>query len=177
MDTLIAYAIYGLVFVAAFHFVYEAIILPSARLKHRFRLFALRDRLRTLKAENPRIDDEAFHALDDAISWQMDHLHRLTISFMRKVGRLYESNPAFRDHVAERLAILDRCQLTEFKDIRKDLGDYFTQALTINAGAWFVYLVPIALCVVCLDKIKEKVRKTTALTNEELDNVDDLSMA
>ena len=47
------YIFFALVLVALYHFILEAILAPSARLKLRFELLALRDTLRNLKIPTP----------------------------------------------------------------------------------------------------------------------------
>ncbi len=165
MKTLIVIAFY----LAAFHLIYETILLPSFRHALRFRLFSIRDRLRMLKFEHGhQLDAEVFGYVDESVTWQMNSQHRMTLSLLIDLPKITEE---FRKDVDERLALMSRCQLPEFVQIRKDASETLMIAFVANFGAWFIYIVPIAFLVAFFGMIKEAMKKLLVMPERDLNKV------
>lgn len=159
-------------FVAVWHLVYEAILLPSKRQDIRFQLFALRDRLRNFKSEHPKqCGDDTFHMLDDSMSWYMDNLHKLTFSFLHETHRKLDTDDGFKTKVERRTRVLEQCELSEYKDIRARANHLLMETFIVNAGGWFIYLVPIALGLVVKDKIVATIKAVAGLSSHDLDRM------
>jgi hypothetical protein len=155
---------------AVVHFAYEAILVPSFRQAQRFRLFALRDQLRTLKSENPGMDNSAFHALDDSLSWQLDNQHRLTPYMMAIVDHQYTSDKDFRDNIEKRMRILEKCQIDDFIRIRRAASRQFLGSVIINSGVWLICLVPLVMGVVWINSLRKRASRMIALPKRELEH-------
>ncbi|MBI5770894.1 MAG: hypothetical protein HZA93_24160 [Verrucomicrobia bacterium] len=169
MPTVISWLVVVLALACAWHFIYEAIVLPSLLQHTRFKLFALRDRLRALKAESPvQCADEPFHLLDNSLSWRMDNLPRLTIVYAQRLHRRIERDAALREQLESRARLLESCQLPEFVEIWKESNVLTTHALGINSGGWFIYLLPIAYVMAIWDGIQRLVRSVNVIPEEEL---------
>jgi hypothetical protein len=165
MKTLFVVAFY----LAAFHVIYEMILAPSFRHILRFRLFAIRDRLRMLKFEHGhQLDAEVFGYVDESVTWQMNNQHRMNLSLLIDLPKIAEE---LRKDVDERLALMSRCQLPEFVQIRRDASKALMMAFVTNFGAWFIYIIPIALLVGCYDMIKEVVKKLLVMPERDLNKV------
>jgi hypothetical protein len=165
MKTLIVIAF----FLAAFHVIYEMILLPSFRQALRFRLFAIRDRLRTLKFEHGhQLDAEVFGYVDEALTWQMNNQHRMALSLLVDLPRLREQ---LRKDVETRLALMSRCQLPEFVQIRKDAGETLMMTFVANSGAWFIYIVPLALLAASYNVLKETLKKLLVIPERDLNKI------
>lgn len=146
----------ALVALALWHFVYEGIFLPSARFRLRFKLFALRDRLRNLKADNPRqCGPAAFDILDESLNWQIEHQYQLTISLLRGANRRYYSDSSFAKQVNDRVARLNECQLPEYIEIRRLAGGLFQEAAFLNSGSWLIFAIPVAVGLAFATKMAE----------------------
>ena len=142
-----------LIFLAAFHFVYEAIIVPSARLALRFKLFALRDQLRNLKiVHGDRLDGEVFEYLQGSINNTIRILHRIDIATILRLDRTLNKNTGLRRQVEKRTEVLhtqlENCPIEEARKIHKKNVSIFLQALLINNGGLFLYILPFVLVVV-----------------------------
>ena len=129
--------------VALYHFVYESIVAPSLRLKLRFDLFVLRDRVRSLKIENPEgFQDKHFHYLQDSINTLLALLARFDFATLSRIETEIKRDPAMQKRAEERSRILDDCQLEEARKIRHQTLRLASVALALNSGGWFVYIVP-----------------------------------
>jgi hypothetical protein len=128
---------------ALWHFIYEAILAPSQRLKLRFDLFILRDRVRELKIENPHaFRDKHFHYLQDSINTLVALLARFDIATMERIESEMRKNPELQKCSEERIRTLDDCTLEEAKKIRYQTLRLAFVALALNSGGWFLYVVP-----------------------------------
>jgi hypothetical protein len=124
--------------------VYESILAPSERLKLRFELFELRDRLRALKVEHSEyLEDRHFHYLQDSLNSLICLLGRFDLATLSRIEVEIQRDPALRRRSEIRAAILDDCQFDELRAIRKTSVRIAAKALLINSGGWFVSIVPI----------------------------------
>jgi hypothetical protein len=138
------YLFVSLIVFALYHFVYESILAPSERLKLRFELFELRDRLRSLKIEYSEcLEDRHFHYLQDSLNNLICLLTRFDMATLSQIELEIQRDPELRRRSEVRSATLDDCQLEEMKTIREASFRIATKALLINSGGWFVYVVPI----------------------------------
>jgi hypothetical protein len=140
---------------ALYHFVYEAIVAPSIRLHLRNKLFVLRDEIRGLKASgNLEVEDgQAFWYVHDGINYFLDRLPSLTLASRSAVEAAYRNNQELRQLVAERKALLERCANPQIKDIFERTALVVEEAFIVNAGGWFVYLVPLAVLLFTIGRL------------------------
>jgi len=150
------------------NFVYCGIILPSVRLHFRFRLFAIRDRLRTLAAVPGAIDKEQFDLLHDLVNGSISVIPFLDLQAMSTWETRIKFDRALRERIDSRLRRLDKCKHPEFQDIRRINTRVLTLALFANTGPWFFYLVPFALVVIFVGKLKRFVRDMACIRESEL---------
>ena len=137
------YFLVTLLVIVLFHFVYESLLAPSLRLRLRFDLFVLRDRVRNLKIDNPKeFQDKHFHHLQDSINTLIALLARFDIATLSRIEAEMKSDPALKRRADERSRILDDCQLEEARKIRHQTLRLASVALALNSGGWFVYIVP-----------------------------------
>jgi hypothetical protein len=129
---------------ALYHFVYESILAPSERLKLRFELFELRDRLRALKIEHSEyLEDRHFDYLQDSLNSLICLLARFDMATLSYIELEIQRDPELRRRLEIRTAILDDCQFDELRGIRRASVRIAAKALLINSGGWFVSVVPI----------------------------------
>ena len=107
-------------FMALAHFIYESILAPSWRLSLRFKLFALRDEVRALKAEcRNLLNDEHYACLQDSINTMITMLYRYDVAAIAAAEFRYRSDPEFRRRVEARSTILDACDVPQAQSIRR----------------------------------------------------------
>ena len=129
------------------------------RLNARFKLFTLRDELRSLKLEQAsRLDDELFARLDSTMNTLLDRLSSITISAIAEVDRAAEKDAAFRKYVAERDLAIKSCGIPRIISIDDECQQIFMTVFLANAGGWIVYVIPIALFATLYQKISTGIK-------------------
>ncbi len=165
-----------LVSLAVMHFIYESIVLPSIRLSLRFKLFALRDQLRTLLMRNEDAG-EVFRIQQSAINNSIKMLSRADPATLAKFEQQLREDEAMRNRVERRMKLVDEYASEEFQTIVKETRRAFRSAFVANMGAWFIYIVPIAVVFMCLDHLKGVARKVLSIPEGELEKVFEVDAA
>jgi hypothetical protein len=137
------YLLVMLLVVALYHFIYESILAPSMRLKLRFELFVLRDRVRKLKIENSEyFKDKHFHYLQDSLNNLIALLARFDCATLVRIESEMKRHPELRKRAEERSRTLDDCDLEEVRVIRYESLKLASTALVVNSGGWLIYILP-----------------------------------
>lgn len=161
------YLILLVLFVATFHFVYEAIVAPSLRLKLRNKLFSLRDELRSLKiAGISKEDEQAFWLVHEGINAYINRLPNLTVYGRHKAMAAYREDAELRARVEKRLEVLNNCRNQTITNVLERVALVVEEAFLVNMGGTFVYIVPAALVAVTLGSLK-RLAKSLVLTPEK----------
>lgn len=135
-----------LICLAAFHFIYQDVVLPTIHVRLRNKFFGLRDDLRMLKISgDPAAEEAAYPIIEEGINNFINELPSLTLSFHAELHALRNRDPELRARVKQRVAVLRDIQCEKLKKIFEDSNNVLTEAYLANMGGWFVYLVPIAL--------------------------------
>lgn len=181
------YFIFLLIVLAGYHFVYESILAPSSRLALRIELLALRDRLGNLRMEHAgEFEDRHFQPLQDSINTLIVLLPRFGISTLVCVESEIKRNPELRRLAEARTLILDDCRFEDARQVRRASLEIASRALAINAGGWFVYVVPGMLVVAtylaahfgvsrCIASILGRIKAVLSLPQSEIEKVQRLS--
>jgi hypothetical protein len=141
--------------IAAFHCIYEGILLPSIRMNLRNRLFELRDELRSIKIGDSidTCDNEAFNLVHDGLNNYLNRLHLVNISLQHRVSRLHREDAEFRAQVDRRRDLMEEAHNHRVKKIAESANTVIMGAFLANSGAWFIYVVPIAFCLFTINKV------------------------
>lgn len=141
---MIAWLIIAVTVLAVVHFVYEAILLPSFRQDIRYRLFALRDQLRSLMAdERDGLEPEAFRYMQESLNIKLAFLHRVDIRLIYYANRMFEKNDALASRVKKRESEIANYQHEEFQAIRKKALILFGVAFILNSLGFIVMCLPV----------------------------------
>ncbi len=166
------YLLYFLIIIVFYHFIYEGILAPSLRLKLRFDLFKIRDRLRNLKHEDSDVcSDEVFAYLQDSINNGLRMLHKTDLIRLVSIDAKIEKNPVLQKQIQRRREALCAVIDPDVQECMKDLNYVARTALLVNSGGWYIYLVPIALIWSAFDRIKEEVRELLAMPEAQFEKV------
>lgn len=159
-------------FLALAHFIYESILAPSWRLNLRFRLFALRDEVRALKADcQVLLDDEHYAYLQDSINTMIAMLHRYDVAAVAAAEVRYRRDPLFRKRLDLRAAVLDDCDIPQVESIRLRSVELMTRAIAVNSGMLCAPLYPFVLMGIGFSTLQKRLRKLAVLSGPELDRV------
>jgi len=162
-----AYLLLTLIILSMVVFIYESVLLPSIRLRMRFELFALRDRLRLLKIEKPdELDDTTFKYGQESLNMLLGFLHRYDIASFVKAAFYLKQNPSLFKRIQKRREIIENCPSKEFQEIHTQSVKIGIVTATANSFFLFVLLfilvLPILLLIKGLTYIKSQVKDNAA---------------
>jgi len=146
---MIAFLIIVLFTLALFHWAYESAIAPSFRLGARYKLFALRDELRHFSSQKEiQLDESAIRVLEESINSSIEYMSEINVSLARAFHKRCSVDPSFRKRIERRYSLIESYRDPEFQALRQRYEYIFGEITMINAGGWFIYIVPIAVGVV-----------------------------
>jgi len=161
-----------LIIIAVYHLLWESAILPTHRLYLRNKLFKLRDEIRELKQQGiSEKDKAALKLLHQSVNFYTTRLHQLTMGLQITLEQEYKEDPKFRERVAKKSEILKSADNKAVLKIYNEANDILENAYLMNAGGWFVYLIPIALMLFPIQKIKELIESLLAISPHEADRI------
>jgi len=141
---------------ALFHFIYEGIWAPTARMELRNDLFSLRDELRKLRISgDAKCSKEAFEIAHDGINQYINRLHWVTISFERTYSRAMKKRD-FRDVVKRRTRILGAAENEQLRLIAHRANGVIENAYFANAGGWLPYVLTLALIAFLVSGVRSR---------------------
>lgn len=164
MTTVIAVVLLLMLFLAIIHFVYESILLPSIRLRLRFRMFALRDDLRSLACEKTdELDSKVYEQMQDSINTALAFLYRIDVRSIYEVAQLLKSDTSLKERAGKRAHEIENYPMEELQNIRRKCLTVFALALFANSAIFFLYLgiplILIAFIMFIFNRLNEVVAK------------------
>ncbi|MFJ5392762.1 MULTISPECIES: hypothetical protein [Pectobacterium] len=145
MLTVLIYVLLGL---AAAHYVYERIILPSIRLHYRNKLFELRDAVRDeIIANKSELDKQAANLVHDALNNAINRLHMMTLQNRIRAQRNLNANPALRAQINREIELFKKCDNKEINRTINNSADILRNVLFFNNLMMLIYLSPILLAI------------------------------
>ena len=160
MMTYIVYLIFTAFFLAILHFVVEGIAAPAARWHYRLEVFALRDKLRMLRLSEPEnISPEAFEALESGVNNTISLIKVFDFWFAMKTRSHLQSNPDLEKRIERRYRAAEECTNEEFHEIAGRLNVILTTIMMWNSAGWFIYIIPLAICLALMEQTARWIRK------------------
>jgi hypothetical protein len=153
-------------------FVYSGIIAPSLRLHLRYRLFSIRDRIRALMhAGDIEISPEQFELLHGGVNNALNIISSIDFRTLAYMEAELKRDEALRKRIEKRMAVLDACSSVEFRQLRQEAADCVRNAFLVNVGTWFLYLVPIAIAAICINKLRLIVMDLSCIPEREFNRL------
>ena len=163
------FLIYALVIVTVWHFLWEAILAPSFRLRLRYELFCLRDELRWLYHRKPAsADKEVFRYLQGSVNSVIRLLPGIDFSLRFMVERAIAKDEQLRKQIEERRKWIDACGDREVRQLEGRIERAARRAFIVNTGGWLIYTAPLAIALLCFDAVTRFVRDPLLLPESEL---------
>lgn len=135
-----------LIVLGLFHFIYECIALPHIHTEIRFKLFALRDRLRRLKYRYPdACDDQAFMLLQESLNTSILVTPVASLLLLYHVSKLLRQRPELKNKISDRRQELDACNNRLVKKIRDKQFALFLWSIFANVGGLALFILPLSL--------------------------------
>lgn len=140
---------------AIYHLVMDSIIFPSCRFEIRYKLFALRDRLREMKlVDESKIDDQTFSFVDGSLSTALQMLPYINLTFLFALKNHVEKNSQLKKEIEGRATMIASCEVKEVKEITKKRDKLVLLGLVANIGGWLIYILPIILLTIVLAELR-----------------------
>ena len=165
---MIAFLIIVLFTLALFHWAYESAIAPSFRLGARYKLFALRDELRHFSAQKEiQLDEPAIHVLEGSINLSIEYMSEIDFGLARAFRKRCSLDPSFCKRIEQRSSLIESYRDPEFQALRHRYEYVFGKITMINSGAWFIYIIPIAVYVVFWKTLCKLVSRLSVVSGED----------
>ncbi|EPT7032222.1 hypothetical protein ACVR2T_001962 [Cronobacter malonaticus] len=157
MLTVLFYVLLGL---AAAHYVYERILLPSVRLHYRNKLFELRDGIRDeIILNRSEADKQAANLVHDALNNAINRLHLMTLQNRVRAQRNLAANPRIVAQINREVELFKKCNNSRVNQTISDSSKILRKVMFYNNFMMFFYLSPIFLAVFLVSKVV----KTTSI--------------
>lgn len=158
------------IILALWHFVYQAILLPSFRLKLRFKLFTLRDETRALKMKHQNdFSEETFRWLEGRINSIIANLRFIEFSTLYEANKFIKSDKKIEEKIRKRMSDIEDCKIVEVRDVYNDSLKIFLLTLLANGGSWGIFLIPIALLTITFQVGMNLIKEVLLLSDNDLE--------
>lgn len=151
-----------LIVMAAGHYIYETILLPTYRQQARDELFVLRDQLRALLIKEKNSLDkqtiQAFSMVDSTINKSLNRLHLLTIPNMVKFELMKGKSIEVQQEIDRRHGLLERGSAKLARDVNEKVNVILMKVLVVNSMGLMIYLLPFMLVARIVSSIFDKVK-------------------
>ncbi len=132
------------VVMALLHFIYDGIIAPSIRRQLNFKLFALRDELRTILInDKSSCDDDVYSYIQSALNVILKYAIQFDAFDVYESVKAMESNPDLEKMAKNRLDSITNAVPTRMSDIHDEAIMLSLWMMLVNMGGLVIYLVPI----------------------------------
>lgn len=145
---------YVLLSMAAAHYVYERIILPSLRLHYRNQLFELRDKVREeIIADHSDDNTKAAQLVHEALNNAINRLHMMTITNRVRAKQRLDSNPKLKAQIDREIQLFARCNNSTIDTTISESAMILEKVYIVNNLMLIAYTFPIYLGVVGVAKV------------------------
>lgn len=144
------------------HLVYECLILPTFRLKKRYQLFALRDRLRDYEIESRdkvKLNNNLMRYMYGSLNMAIQTLNFFDMALLFKVERILSKDEELRRKVKKNSELFNKYATVELKEIRQRMLVVLFETFFLNGLMLYLYLFPIAILVFLGIILKDRVQK------------------
>lgn len=178
------YAIIIFFVIAMGHFIYESTILPNIRLRTRFKLFAIRDELRSILMEEnlPQSSRKAATLLDESVCKIINRLPYYNLITMLDASREFRNNTKLLEKVDKRRAIIKANSDERVSAINTKIQDITFSAFLNNSLGWIYLALPLGAIVLCflilagkfiteISKVKSWMNRLNFTSNNDFDSM------
>ncbi len=128
------------------HLSYECLILPTLRLRGKYKLFALRDRLRSYEIKNGgTLNKNLMRYMHGSINVSIQTVDFFDMVLLVKSDRLLNKDQELRLKVEKNSAMFEKFATDELREIRQEMLDILYNTFIFNGLMLSLYLLPISL--------------------------------
>lgn len=145
---------YVLLSMAAAHYVYERIVLPSLRLKYRNRLFELRDKVRNeIIADHSDENTQAAQLVHEALNNAINRLHLMTLTNRVRAKQRLDSNPQLKAQINREIQLFERCNNAIINSTITESARVLEKVYVINNLMLIFYTFPFFMIFASIAKV------------------------
>lgn len=158
---------YVLLCMAAAHFIYERILLPSLRLHYRNKLFELRDEVRNqIIADHSEDNNQAAQLVHEALNNAINRLHLMTITNRVRAQRRLAMNPDIQAKINREIDLFDRCDNEVINNSINQSAEILEKVYVVNNLMLIAYTFPIYLAVATVAKVVKAANSLLTLVTD-----------
>lgn len=150
--------IFILILLAAYHWIYEAIVMPNIRHEMRYRFFELRDRLRSLKIHDEKLPSEVFQQVDYSINSSIKHLPYLSFSVLIEARKAFDGDEKLKNTISKKVDLIRSCENKDVIEISEENTRLTAISLFLNSGSWLIYLIPFIIIGIFAREVHVKIK-------------------
>lgn len=156
------------------HLIWESAVAPSLRVALRYKLFALRDRIRWQHAQSPETcPEDVYRIIEAALNNSVRLVAVTDISFIARFNKALGADKDLKDRIKKRRQIVEECKDVEVQEIRKLMEGFSKEAILINNGGWLVYVVPVVISIIFCEQASRKIKSFLFVKEHEMDKLAD----
>ena len=142
------------------HLCYEFIVLPTMHLRNRYKLFALRDRLRDYEIKNgQKLNKGLIRYMYGSINVAIQTLDFFDMALLFKSERIISKDEEVRSRVEKNSAMFDKYATDELRKIKREMFGILFITVCLNGFMLSLYFLPITLLVHCGIFLKDRFSK------------------
>ena len=107
----------------------------------------------------------------DGICKFLNRLPEVTLSLKMDFEKEFQSNESLRRRTEKRIELINQTGNDRLMELFKEANLVVEKAFIANIGVWFIYLVPIALCLASINKLSEISKELVAMPTRETENL------
>lgn len=158
---------YVLLCMAAAHFIYERILLPSVRLHYRNKLFELRDIVRNQIISNDSKEEvQAAELVHEALNNAINRLHLMTLPNRVRAQRRLSANPEIQARIRREVELFKKYRDGSLVVTIQESAKILDKVLFFNSLMLIVYTLPIMLTIWSVAKVLQTANQLLALLTE-----------
>ncbi|EGT4441755.1 hypothetical protein SNN71_001202 [Cronobacter sakazakii] len=158
---------YVLLCMAAAHFIYERILLPSLRLHYRNKLFELRDEVRNqIIADHSADNTQAAQLVHEALNNAINRLHLMTITNRVRARRRLATNPDIQAKINREIDLFHRCDSEVINKSIIQSAEILEKVYVVNNLMLIAYTFPIYLAIATVAKVVKAANSLLALVTD-----------
>ena len=168
----------GFFVVAVLYYVYFSIVLPTIIMDLKFRLYAIRDQLRSLKIQGGEVSDHIFHQQQEIINNAINIVSIYDIGFVFFVRQTVNRDTDLKQEIQAKEKILAKARRknTSLDKINKEVFSILLKALIYNSLPFLIVAFPIYWIVKQLLRLasfshRRWIVSSTFLTEDEFEDV------
>lgn len=158
---------YVLLCMAAAHFIYERILLPSVRLHYRNKLFELRDIVRNqIISNNGKEEVQAAELVHEALNNAINRLHLMTLPNRVRAQRRLSANPEIQARIRREVELFKKYRDRSLVVTIQESAKILDKVLFFNSLMLILYTLPIMLTIWAVAKVLQTANQLLALLTE-----------